>query len=213
MSRSLHRMRRIDRALAVGALACLVVIVLASCGGGGNPLGNPPVVDNPSGVTGQKLSFVYFQKCIDPIFNAQLPITVNGVTSINSCAGSGCHENTNGTGGALRVIASATEVDLSNAANTPDVIRTTDMYKNYYSALGVTIPSSPAQSRLLTKPQVEGVLHGGGLIFDDPQDPNVLRLQYWINRPAPPGQDEFSAAVASTMFTPPDPATGTCNPP
>jgi hypothetical protein len=210
MTRSLYRTRRIDRALAVGALACLVVIVLASCGGGGNPLGNPPVIDNPAGVTGQKLSFIYFQECVNPIFTKDLQITVNGVTSTNSCAGSGCHDNTNGTGGALRVIGSAVKVVLTDPANTPDVIRTSDMYKNYYSALGVTIPSSPAQSRLLTKPQVQGVLHGGGLIFNSPSDPNVLRMQYWINRPAPPGQDEFSLVVANTMF---DPVTGDCNPP
>jgi hypothetical protein len=57
---------------------------------------------------------------------------------------------------------------------------------------------------------VTGVLHGGGLIFPDPQDENVRRLQYWISRPAPVGQDEFSPATY-TMFTPNDPNTGACN--
>jgi hypothetical protein len=57
---------------------------------------------------------------------------------------------------------------------------------------------------------VQGVLHGGGLIFADTNDPNVRLLQYWISRPMPQGQDEFSTASAA-MFTPADPATGTCN--
>ncbi len=39
---------------------------------------------------------------------------------------------------------------------------------------------------------------------------NARLIAYWINRPAPEGQDEFSTSAAS-MFTPPDPATGTCN--
>ena len=40
-----------------------------------NPLGNPPVVSNPRRARGgQHLSFAYFQRCINPIFLAQLPI-------------------------------------------------------------------------------------------------------------------------------------------
>jgi hypothetical protein len=210
MNRALRRSRRIDRALAVGAAACLLAIMLASCGGGGGPLGNPPTIENPGGTLGQKLSFVYFQKCINPILKAQLQIDIDGVVSTNSCAGSGCHDTTNGTGGALRLVPDAADVDLDDPANTPDVVRTTDMYKNYYSALGVTLPGSASESLLLNKPLVTGVLHGGGLIFHGASDPNVQLMQYWINRPSPQGQDEFSVA-GDSMFTPPDPATGTCN--
>jgi hypothetical protein len=54
------------------------------------------------------------------------------------------------------------------------------------------------------------VLHGGGLIFESEDDDNARLLRYWISRPMPQGQDEFSTAAAS-MFTPPDPETGTCN--
>jgi hypothetical protein len=190
--------------------AALAALLPAGCGGGGNPVGNPPTIANPQGATGQKLSFVYFQKCIDPIFQAQLQIDQNGVISTNSCSGSGCHDNTNGTGGAFRVIGQASPIDPSNPANTPDVIRASDMYKNYYSAQGEVIPGNPAQSRLVNKPLVRTVLHGGGLIFASETDPNVQRIEYWINRPVPAGQDEFSAS-ASTMFTPQDPVTGTCN--
>ena len=210
MNRSFRHRRRIDRALAIGAAVCLLAIMLASCGGGGGPFGNPPEIDNPAGGGGQKLSFVYFQKCINPILKAQLQIDVNGVISTNSCAGSGCHDTVNGTGGALRVVPDAADVDLTDPANTPDVVRESDMYKNYRSTLGVVIPGSASESLLLKKPLVEGVLHGGGLIFHGATDPNVQLMQYWVNRPSPQGQDEFSIA-GDSMFTPPDPVTGTCN--
>ena len=187
---------------------CVAAFLLASCGGGdSNPFGNPPTLENPTTTSNGKLAFAYYQKCIDPILRAQLTVNINGAISVNSCASAGCHDSVSGTGGALRVTGVAADVDLSES---PDVIRTTDMYRNYYSSQGVTVIGSPSSSRLLTKPQVNGVLHGGGLIFPDSQDENVRRLQYWISRPAPQGQDEFSSATY-TMFTPNDPATGACN--
>jgi hypothetical protein len=69
---------------------------------------------------------------------------------------------------------------------------------------------TPLQSRLLTKPLTLNVLHGGGLIFLSQSDPNVRLIEYWISRPMPQGQDEFSSA-ANAMFTPPDPSVGVCN--
>lgn len=193
------RRRNVDRLLLVGTAVCLATIFLASCGGG-NPLSNPPtIVNDPASVQGQKLSFVYFQQCIDPILNAQLPIDQGGVISINSCAASGCHDTVNGTGGALRVVPNAAPVDLSNATNTPDVIRTSDMYRNFYSSQGMTIVGAPTQSRLINKPQVNGTLHGGGLVFDNPDDVNLKTMAYWISHPMPQGQDEFSAA-SDAMF-------------
>ena len=193
-------------ALVVGLAAALAV--LASCGGGGsNPLGNPPLVSNPPGITGQRLSFAYFEKCINPIFLAVLPIP--GTTATNTCAGSGCHAPT-GSGGAFRVVPSAQALDVTDPANTPDVIRASDMYKNFYSAQGAVVLGSTTQSRLLAKPLLLNVLHGGGQVFANDQDPNVKLIQYWITHPAPQGQDEFSAATY-TMFTPADPNTGACN--
>jgi hypothetical protein len=112
-----------------------------------------------------------------------------------------------GTGGALRLTPSAAEVDT---AQTADVLRASDMYKNFYSAQGVTLIGNAAQSRLIEKPLLQGVLHGGGLIFDNPNDPLVQRMRYWIGRPVPQTEDEFSATAAS-MFTPADPQTGACN--
>jgi hypothetical protein len=130
------------------------------------------------------------------------------VVSANSCAASGCHDNTNGTGGALRIFP-AVAVDLA-AAGGPEAIRATDMYRNFYSAQGEAVIGSPATSRLVNKPLIRGVLHGGGLIFTSDQDPNARVLAYWISRPMPQGQDEFGAA-GNALFTPPDPRVGTCN--
>lgn len=190
------------------ALSALVAITaaFAGCGGGDNPLDNPSTVQNPAGTGGRKLSFVYFQKCIDTIL--QNPITSSSGTS--TCASAGCHDTVSGTGGALRVVPRAAQVDLADPLMTPEMARLTDMYKNYYTSQGVTIVGQPAQSRLLNKPLVLGTLHGGGLIFDSDQDTLVKRIRYWIGRPVPDGQDEFSA-VADNMFTPADPQTGTCN--
>jgi hypothetical protein len=197
--------------LSSAALVAVLFGLISGCGGGGsNPLGNPPTIQNPPTAGGQKLSFVYFQKCINPIFLAQLQINQGGVVSTNTCASSGCHDNTSGTGGALRVVQSATAVDLSDPANTPDVVRTSDMYKNFYSSQGSTVIGTPLQSRLLTKPLTLNVLHGGGVVFLDQSDPNARLIAYWIGRPMPQGQDEFSSA-ADSMFTPADPATGACN--
>lgn len=202
------RIRRSASILGTG----LVALALASCGGSSsNPFDNPTTVTNGAGSTsGQKLSFAYFQKCINPIFLAALPVQLNGTSSTNTCAGSGCHASATGTGGAFRVVPTAADVDVSDPANTADVIRASDMYKNFYSAQGEVVVGSTSQSRLLTKPQLLGVLHGGGLIFTSATDTNVKLIEYWISHPAPQGQDEFSTATYA-MFTPADPQTGTCN--
>jgi hypothetical protein len=189
------------------SLVTATVLLLAACGGGG-ALDNAPNVVNPPGATGQKLSFAYFQRCVNPVLNTPLPVNLNGAVSLNTCAAGGCHDNTTGTGGALRLLGQAAPVDQN--ALTADAIRATDMYKNYYSSLGESVVGSPDQSRMLNKPLVRGVLHGGGIIFENLDSREAKLIRYWINRPMPQGQDEFSAA-ANTMFTPADPATGACN--
>ncbi len=201
---------RFPRPWAALATASAALFVLVACGGSGNnPFDNPPQVSNPALTTGQKLSFAYFQRCVYPVLIAQLQVNINGAVSTNSCAAAGCHDNVNGTGGALR-LSPATLVDLANAANTPEVIRTTEMYRNFYSTQGETVIGAPAASRLLNKPLVRGVLHGGGFIFTSETDPNAKLFAYWISRPMPAGQDEFSAA-GNSMLTPADPANGTCH--
>jgi predicted small lipoprotein YifL len=190
-------------------LSIALLSTLAACGGSSDPLTNPPVVSNPETDQGnQHLAFAYFQKCINPIIISQLPIP--GSATTNTCAGAGCHDTVTGAGGAFRVVPKAQPVDISDPANTPAVIRASDMYKNFYSAQGMVIIGNPAQSRLVVKPLVLNVFHGGGLIFSSENDPNVQLIKYWISHPAPLGQDEFSPATY-TMFTPADPKTGTCN--
>jgi hypothetical protein len=190
------------RLAAIAAVAAAAL--LASCGGG-NPLSNPDSILNPGQTTGQKLSFIYFQKCVDPIYSLQLQVNQNGVITTNTCASGGCHDTNTGTGGALRLIGAAPAVDLSNPANTPEVVRASDMYKNFYSSQGATVIGAPSESRLLNKPLLK-TLHGGGKIFFDLNDPNAKRISYWISRPMPQGQDEFSIAGNSML----DPATGAC---
>ena len=188
------------------SLAALAGLALSACGGG-NAFDNPEPVANPLGVGGQKLSFAYFMRCVNPVLNTPLRVNINGVTTTNTCASGGCHDNTTGTGGALRLLGAAPPVDMALGAA---ALRGSDMYKNYYSSLGETVVGTPLQSRLLNKPLVRGVLHGGGVIFDSAEVDQAKTLRYWINRPMPQGQDEFSSA-ASSMFTPADAATGACN--
>jgi len=184
-----------------------ILIGLSGCGGS-NPLDNPPAVSNPGGAVGQRLAFAYFERCVNPIFKAQLPSPTGNGT--NTCAAAGCHDNATGTGGAFRIIPGALVQNVTDPANTPAVLQASDMYKDFYSAQGEVVIGTPAQSRLLNKPLQQNVLHGGGLIFASDQDPNVKLIQYWINNPAPAGQDEFSTATYG-MFTPADPVNGTCN--
>jgi hypothetical protein len=183
---------------------CLVAAaaLLASCGGG--------TIENDPVVSGNNLSFAYFQRCVNPIFLAQLPITLNGVSTINTCAAAGCHAMATGTGGAFRIVPTAQPIVIKDPANTPATIRTTDIYKNFVSAEGEVVIGVPIQSKLLQKPLVLVFNHGGGKIFTSVSDSNAEIIQYWITHPAPDGQDEFSTATYS-MFTPPDPDTGTCN--
>ena len=201
--------RRIDSSRGSRAGAAALLLALAACGGG-NPLDNAPDIQNPTTVSGQKLSFAYFQRCINPILLARLQVNRGGAVSTNTCASSGCHDNTTGTGGALRVVQAAQPVDLADPANTPEVIRASDMYKNFYSAQGSVVIGAPTQSRLLAKPLLLNVLHGGGLIFESEDGANARLIRYWITRPVPAAQDEFGSA-GDGMFTPPDAATGECN--
>lgn len=190
--------------LLVATLAAAAA--LAGCGGGG-AIGNSPDIQNPPGSSGRKLSFEYYQRCIQLIYGKV--ITGAGGGS-NTCASSGCHDTVAGTGGALRIVPGAAILDLSNPANTVDVIRASDTYKNFYSSQGVTIVGAPPSSRLFQKPLLLNVLHGGGQIFANQSDDNAKLIAYWINHPMPETQDEFGSA-ANNLFTPADPKTGTCN--
>jgi predicted CxxxxCH...CXXCH cytochrome family protein len=185
-------------------LAATFLIGLGGCGGSGNPLDNPPNVADSSAGGGQHLSFAYYQQCIFPIFLAALPNPLNGGATTNTCASSGCHNDATGRGAAFRIVPTATTIPTVagqpwNLSDSTAQIQASDIYKNFLSTSGVVIVGNPTQSLLLNKPLLRGVLHGGGLIFANAQDPNVQQMQFWISNPMPVGQDEFSQA-ASSLF-------------
>jgi hypothetical protein len=209
---------RLRAFLPVLASSVVLAAGLAACGGAGNgdPLDNPPLVTNPPGAAGQStLSYAYFQRCINPIFLEPLPITLNGVATTNSCSNAGCHANATGSGGAFRIIPSATPLVVPDPAlnvtgSTPDVIRASDMYKNFISAQGEVIINTPAQSLLVDKPLLLNVQHGGGRIFSSASDPHVLLMEYWISHPTPAGTGEFDTTSYSQYFANADPNAGAC---
>lgn len=163
----------------------LAAVTLAACGGGG-PLGNPDDVSNPDATEGRHLSFTYFQACVQAVLATPQP----GPAGSNTCAAGGCHDSLTGTGGALRLDGTAAVVDLTLP---PAQIRTSAMYRNFFSAQGVSVMGNPGASLLLAKPRLLNVLHGGGLVLAADGEA-ARRLAFWIARPMPPGQDEFSSA-------------------
>jgi hypothetical protein len=175
--------------------AWLLGLALTGCGGGSNPLDNPADIANPAADAGQKLSFAYYQKCINPILLELLPIQGTSVT--NTCAAGGCHDGKTGSGGSFRINPGAAEVPLGPKPEAA-AIRLTDMYKNFKSAQGQVVFADPASSRLISKPLVRGVLHGGGRIFLDENDPKARVLLYWMSHPAAQGQDEFTAPAPAS---------------
>ncbi len=197
------------------AWAPALAAVLSGCGGGGNnanPADNPPDIGNPTVLsTTNRLSFAYFQRCVQPILEADLAITVNGVPTVGSCAASGCHDSGSASGGALRLVRGAQfqsfEPNPPNAA----ALRQSEMYRNFISAQAATVPGRPTASPLLLKPLGNGVLHGGGVSFTSANDLNARVMAYWIARPLPQGQDEFSAA--GNLLFPIDVTNGVCNVP
>jgi hypothetical protein len=58
-------------------------------------------VANPPGATGQKLSFAYFQRCVNPVLNLPLRVNIGGVITTNTCAAAGSHDNASGTAALL----------------------------------------------------------------------------------------------------------------
>lgn len=192
----------LKRGLSLASLAAAAA--LAGCGGG-SIFDNSSDVQNPPSAGGRKLSFEYFQRCVQPIY--EKVITGAGGGS-NTCGSSGCHDTVAGTGGALRIVPRPALVDSTAVA--PDVVRESEMFRNFFSSQGVTVIGAPTASRLFQKPLLLNILHGGGQIFADETDTNAKTIAYWITHPMPEGQDEFSP-VASNLFTPADPKLGVCN--
>lgn len=199
------------RAAFAEAMLVVAAVSLPGCGGSEkNPVDTPPSVINDGGLPGQRLSFAYFQRCVNPILVAPLQFVQGGVVVTSTCAASGCHDDATGTGGAFRLRPAAQPVDVLNPANTVDVIRASEIYRNFYSAQAQAIAGLPAGSPIYTKPLLLNTAHRGGRNLLDELDANARRIQYWINNPAPAGQDEFSPATYA-MFTPANPNFGSCN--
>jgi hypothetical protein len=197
---------------SVACVTLLCATLLGGCGGGGNnanPADNPPDIANPTVLsTTKRLSFAYFQRCVQPILEAELPTTVNGVPSLGSCAASGCHDSRSATGGALRLVREAQFQSFEpNPSNTAQ-LRQSEMYRNFISAQAAVVPGQPADSLLLNKPLGRGVPHAGGVSFNSANDLNARVMAYWIARPLPEGEDEFSAA--GNLLFPIDVTTGAC---
>lgn len=208
--------------LAAVALACTLA-ALTGCGGGGNPLDNADTLENPTNTGGRRLSFLYFQYCVAPVFNAALESHITNeatgvvTTTINTCSSSGCHAP-GSTGGSLTLVPNApvraypatgplpqADIDALRNPSSPEAI-----YRNFISAQAAVVIGSPTQSALLNKPLVRNVLHGGGVVFETPTDANARIFQYWLQRPMPEGQDEFSRSLESTMFVGGVASTTTC---
>lgn len=196
--------------MPAAALAAGLIASVAGCGGGdSNPFGNPPLVANARVGGGQSLSFEYFQHCVYPVLVARLPITQNGVTSVNQCSSSGCHDIVNGTGAALAVVNGAAPVSTIAPGFDAAATRVGDMYKSFYSAQAAAVVGAPQDSRLLNKPLVRKGFHGGGLVFAGADDPNARILAYWITNAMPLGQDEFGAAGLA-LFSAQPPSSASC---
>lgn len=202
-------------AARISLAAACTLATLSGCGGGGNPLDNPETIDNPGNTGGRRLSFLYFQYCVAPIFDMQLtshvtdPRTGAMTTTINTCSGSGCHAVGVSTGGSLTLAPGAapraypatgplpqSDIDAMRNAASPAPI-----YQNFISAQAAVVIGQPTQSLLLNKPLVRNVLHGGGVVFETTTDPHAQTIQFWLQRPMPQGQDEFSRSLESSMFT------------
>lgn len=161
-------------------------------------------VDVTQGPPGGTLCFDYFQQCVNPVFDATLPIyDQNGIViGNNTCSASGCHQNPGSAGGSLKITPSALTVMVSGAMTDADkaTVRATPMYGNFLSAKGGADLNTPRQSFLLKKPLVE-VLHGGGRVFVNDQDPNARQFLFWITNRVPQGGDEFHAQCATLFAT------------
>ncbi|GMR20824.1 MAG: hypothetical protein BMS9Abin36_1421 [Gammaproteobacteria bacterium] len=114
------------------------------------------VEDGPGGNT---LCFNYFQSCINPILDENI--------AGKTCSASGCHRQGEAFGGAFRTDPTAAD-------------GSTEMLANFISAKGATNLNNAANSKLLTKPLVSGILHGGGVVFTT-ADPQYSEILYWIN--------------------------------
>lgn len=169
--------------LLARTLAHIVFFSLAAC----------DQVEVGEGPLGPALCFDYYQRCINPIFEALLPIDYEpdgNIDAVNTCAASNCHRNPGSAGGSLKITPGAAIIDLvsEDPVGTP-------MYGNFLSAKGNTDVTSPGQSFLLLKPRV-AVLHGGGRVFFSEADSEYQHILYWVSNSV----DNYLSASCVNLF-------------
>lgn len=177
MSRRLARNARTRSHLRV-LLVLLSAWALAACN---------EVEQEEIAASGATLCLVDYEVCINPIFDA----VIAGRTGPTTCAGSGCHSQGAGSGGAFKIFADAA----------PD---SAELLANFFSARAFANLDDPPSSKLLLEP-LEGVFaitgtHTGGDIFPDTADPCYRAIRDWISRRV----DDEGAAACGVCEAPPD---------
>ena len=142
----------------------------------------------------------------------QLPIQLNGTTTTNTCAGSGCHDNANGTGGAFRVVADARP---SRPHRSGEHGRRHPRQRHVQELLlgagrgGVRLA---AQSRLLWPSRwCTACCTAAADLRRTRHDANAQADRVLDQPPGAARARTSSARATYSMFTPADPNTGTCN--
>ncbi len=146
------------RILSLSALAA--VASLAGCGGDVEP--------QPLAASGSTLCVSDFAACVNPIFDQ----VIDGRTGQVTCASSGCHDVSAGSGGAFKIFPGA---DAGS----------TEMMANFFAAKAFANLDNPPQSKLLLEP-LQGVFsitgtHTGGDIFPSEADPCYAAIRDWVS--------------------------------
>lgn len=141
-------------------LLFFAAVLLGACGG--------EVENAPLSATGGTLCVADYADCVNPVFDA----IINGRTGQTTCAASGCHDVSAGSGGAFKIFPGAA----------PDSV---EMMANFFSARAFSNLDNPSQSKLLLEP-LQGVFsitgtHTGGDIFPDVNDPCYQAIREWIS--------------------------------
>ena len=151
-----------------------------------NPLDNPPTVSNPTAHRQtSSCPSPTSRSCINPIFLAQLPIH-SATARLDQHLRRRRVATTTPTAPAARFVSCPTRSRSTspNPANTPDVIRASDMYKNFYSAQGDGGDRlADAEPRCSPSRWCNGVLHGGGLVFETAQRSRTRKLIAVLDQP------------------------------
>lgn len=161
-----------------GAATLLSLVALAGCG---NTITPQPVQAN-----GSTLCISDFERCVNPVFDA----VINGRTGPATCAAAGCHAQSSGSGGAFKIYPKPAPGSTESMAN-------------FFSARAFADLNNPPASRLLQKPDADGIPHAGGDIFPNSSDVCRAAITAWISNRV---DDENAPSCGSCTV----PATASC---